>query len=55
MFVEVKPIPIFATCMLREDFLLKELVKALVTDKFANEVKVSLNNSSKEKNRADLS
>ena len=44
----------FATCMLHADSLFEEIAKALPTDKFANEIKEGLNDSSKPKNKEDL-
>ena len=40
--------------MLHKDSLLKEIVEALTTNKFTNEIKVSLNYPSIEMNRANL-
>jgi hypothetical protein len=36
----------FATCLLRDDSLLKQIVEATTTDKFATEVKASIANPS---------
>ena len=44
----------FATCLLRDDSLLKQIAEATTTDKFATEVKASITNPSHEPKRPDL-
>ena len=44
----------FATCLLRDDSLLKQIEEATTTEKFATEVKASITNPSHEPKRPDL-
>ena len=55
MFVKPNQFHIFAIYLLYKDSLFKGIIEALAIDKFANEIKVTLNNPSKEKNRVELS
>ena len=44
----------FATCLLRDDSLLKQIAEATTTNKFAREVKESITNTSHEPKRPNL-